>query len=186
MKTRIINAFIEETKMNGIKFTMDELAKRLGISKRTLYENFSSKVEILNAIIDSTLEEFEEQSNRILNNDALTLVEKVKQTIKVVPTYNDFYDTRILEQLERYYPVQWEKAYRELNEWDDLRIVLQQGADERVIVNHNIDLLVKIITQSINTTMDKEFFFQHSISAEEALDSIVDVLLNGIVQEQKK
>ena len=68
MKTRIINAFIEETRNNGIKFTMDDLAKRLGISKRTLYEHFSSKVDILDSIIDMTLVEFDEQTRRIIDN----------------------------------------------------------------------------------------------------------------------
>ena len=32
---------------NGVKFTMDELANRLGISKKTLYERVRSKEELV-------------------------------------------------------------------------------------------------------------------------------------------
>lgn len=51
IKDRIMKAFIEEIREKGMKFSMDDLARRLGISKRTLYEHFSSKVEILETIM---------------------------------------------------------------------------------------------------------------------------------------
>lgn len=183
MKTRIINAFIEETKLSGFKFTMDELAKRLGISKRTLYENFSSKENILNSIIELTLDEFDEKTHSIINNPHLTLLEKIRQTIIVVPKHNDFYDLRILDQLERYYPEQWERVNKELNQWDDLQALLEEGIRTGLIVNRHIDLLMKLIIDATNMTLDQAFFLNHSISAEMALESIVDVLLFGIVEK---
>ena len=49
---RIIEGTIEEFKVNGIKFTMDGLTKRIGMSKRTLYEIVSSKQELFELMID--------------------------------------------------------------------------------------------------------------------------------------
>lgn len=158
MRARIINAFIEETRNNGIKFTMDDLAKRLGISKRTLYEHFSSKVNILDSIIDVTLAEFDEQTSRILSNPELTLLEKIRKVIVVVPEYNDFYDLRILEQLKRSYPEQWERVNRELHQWDDLKGLLEEGIRTGIIKNINIDLLIRLIIDATNATMDRQFF----------------------------
>lgn len=60
---RIIQAFAEELKENGIKFTMDDLARRLGISKRTLYEYFSSKADILDALIEDAFAEVDKKTN---------------------------------------------------------------------------------------------------------------------------
>ena len=37
MREKIIDATVEEFKQNGLKFTMNDLAKRLGISKKTIY-----------------------------------------------------------------------------------------------------------------------------------------------------
>lgn len=34
MRDKIIDATVEEFKQNGLKFTMNDLAKRLGISKK--------------------------------------------------------------------------------------------------------------------------------------------------------
>ncbi|MFJ7954251.1 TetR/AcrR family transcriptional regulator [Lysinibacillus sp. NPDC096418] len=184
MKTRIIQAFIEETRNNGIKFTMDDLAKRLGISKRTLYENFSSKVDILDSIIDFTLSEFDEQTRLIIDNPEFTLAEKIKKAIVVLPKYNEFYDLRILEQLKRSYPAQWERVNRELNQWDDLKALLEEGIKTGIIKNMNIDLLMKLIIETANITLDRQFFLQHSISISESLETIVDALLNGIMTEK--
>lgn len=184
MKTRIINGFIEETQNNGIKFTMDDLAKRLGMSKRTLYEHFSSKVSILDAIIDMTFEEFDAQTQEIIDNPNLTLLEKIRKVIVVVPKHNEFYDLRILEQLERSYPEQWERVNRELYQWDELQILLEEGIRQGIIVDRNIDLLMKLILEAANVTLDQKFFFEHSISVTEALETIVDMLLTGIVQKK--
>src|SRR5690606_8945496 len=126
MKPRIMQAFIEETRNNGIKFTMDDLAKRLGISKRTLYENFSSKLEILESIIDMTFLEHSERSRVIREDETLKLEEKIRQTILIIPNHSEFYDLRVLEQLKRYYPEQWERVDRELNQWDELKQLLEE------------------------------------------------------------
>lgn len=184
MKTRIIQAFIEETRNNGIKFRMDDLAKRLGISKRTLYEIFSSKVDILDSIIDLTLSEFDEQARLIIDNPEFTLAEKIKKTILVLPKYNEFYDLRIFEQLKRYYPAQWERVNRELNQWDDLKALLEEGIQSGIIKDMNIDLLMKLIIEASNITFDKQFFLGHSISITESFETIVDVLLTGILTEK--
>ena len=184
MKTRIINAFIEETRNNGIKFTMDDLVRRLGISKRTLYEHYSSKVDILDSIIDITLDEFDEQTRRIIENNELTLLEKISKVIVVMPKYNEFYDLRILEQLKRTYPAQWERVDRELHQWEELRGLLEEGIDTGLIVDRNVDLLLKLIIDAANTTLDRQFFLDHSISVTEAFETIVEVFLMGIVKRE--
>lgn len=186
LKARIIQAFIEETRTNGIKFTMDDLAKRLGISKRTLYENFSSKVDILDCIIDSTLSEFDDQTRLIIENPELTLTEKIKKTITVIPKYNEFYDLRILEQLKRSYFPQWERVNREFSQWDELKGLLEEGIRIGIIKDTNIDLLMKIIIGASNITLDREFILGHSVTLTESVEAIVDVLLTGILTEKKK
>lgn len=184
MKSRIIQAFIEETRVNGIKFTMDDLAKRLGISKRTLYEHFSSKLEILESIIDLTLSEFDERSRQIIEDNSLSLQEKIRHTITIMPEHNDFYDLRILDQLKRHYPEQWERINRELHQWDDLKKLLEEGMETGLLKEQNIDLLMKIITDAINITLDQKFLLDHSISIKEAVEAITELLLHGLVKEK--
>lgn len=183
MKARIMKAFLEEIHEKSMKFTMDDLAKRLGISKRTLYEHFSSKTEILDAIIDSTLQEFDEKTAAIVNDPQLTLIEKIKGAITVVPKYNDFYNWQILEQMKKSHPAQWQRVHTAINEWDALRELIEEGIRQGEIVDQNVPLLMKLIIDATNSTLDRQFFFENRITVSEALDAIVDALLYGIIRK---
>ena len=52
MREKIIEATIREFSKNGLKFTMNDLAKQLGISKKTIYTVFESKQAVLVAVAD--------------------------------------------------------------------------------------------------------------------------------------
>ena len=52
MREKIIDTAIEEFTRNGLKFTMNDVAKALGISKKTIYTVFESKQDVLMAIAD--------------------------------------------------------------------------------------------------------------------------------------
>ena len=47
MREKIIDTAIEEFTKHGSKFTMNDVAKELGISKKTIYTIFESKQDVL-------------------------------------------------------------------------------------------------------------------------------------------
>ncbi|NEW09209.1 TetR/AcrR family transcriptional regulator [Paenibacillus sp. SYP-B3998] len=182
-----MSAFIEEIHDKGMKFTMDDLAKRLGISKRTLYENFSSKVELLEAIIEQTLREADEKTEAIIQDESLSLLDKIKGVMTVLPNHYELYDLRILEQMKRYYPEQWSRIDSALkDDWHTLHVLIEQGIREGIIVNKNIALLMKMIIDAMNSTLDQRFFMKNQITVAEALSSIVEVLMFGLVPRNEK
>lgn len=73
---------------------MDDLARRLRISKRTLYEHFSSKVDILSAIMDQTFAEMNNITEQIIQDEKLSLNVKIKGVMNVLPKHWEFYDLR--------------------------------------------------------------------------------------------
>lgn len=58
--------------------TTNDILKAVGIAKGTLYYYFSSKEEIMNAIIDKTLRDVLTKVNKVANNDSLSVIEKLK------------------------------------------------------------------------------------------------------------
>ncbi|MGD8191886.1 TetR/AcrR family transcriptional regulator [Brevibacillus ginsengisoli] len=187
MNNRIMSAFIAEIQQNGMKFTMDDLAKRLGISKRTLYEHFPSKGDILEAIIDQTFNDINEITERIIRDDKLTIIEKIRGLITTLPKHWELYDLRILEQMKRYFPEQWAKIDSALkDDWAALRVLIEQGIREGEIVDVNVPLVMKMIIDATNSTLDQRFYRDNQITVTDALSSIVDVLLNGLIPRDKK
>ena len=50
VRYKIIQATKQEINDKGKKFTLDEVAKKVGISKKTIYNNFEDKSEILHCL----------------------------------------------------------------------------------------------------------------------------------------
>ena len=61
LEIKIVNATIDIFREKGVKFTMDDLANRLGVSKRTLYENIDSKETLLNLLVDEVFDSVTEK-----------------------------------------------------------------------------------------------------------------------------
>ncbi|OIK13424.1 TetR family transcriptional regulator [Bacillus sp. MUM 116] len=187
MKDRIIHAFIEELKMDGLKFPLENMARRLGVSKKTLYKYFSSKADMLDAVIDYIFENMDEKATSIIQNEQLSIVEKIKGVITVLPDHYEFIDMGILDQMKRYYPDQWVKMDSLLkSDWELLRSLIEQAIEEKAISNLNVSLIMKVVINSINTTLDQRFFLDHRMTVDEALSEIADILLFGLAMENKR
>nr|WP_132747680.1 TetR/AcrR family transcriptional regulator [Scopulibacillus darangshiensis] len=187
MKNRIINAFIEEIQANGLKFSVDDLANRIGISKRTLYKYFSSKAEILDCIIDDTFQEIDEKAKAIIQNGQLSMPEKIKGVITTLPDHYELLDLKLLGQMKQYYPEQWAKMDELLkDDWELLRNLIEQGIREGVIIELNVSLVMKVILESINSTLDQSFYMENRITVSEALSEIVNILFYGLISENKR
>lgn len=79
----ILQGAAAEMEQKGADFTMDSLAKRLHISKRTIYEKYESKNQIINLIFELKMDDLRIQHDEILSNDKLSFQEKLSQYFAV-------------------------------------------------------------------------------------------------------
>ncbi|WP_417429842.1 TetR/AcrR family transcriptional regulator [Halpernia sp.] len=101
---------------NGAKaVTMDDVAKHVSISKRTLYEEYKNKEELLTAILDFKLQKI---IDTIKTNDA----ENTNAIEKVLIKDNDFEkfsstnQSVFIRQLLKYYPSIFDQHILNMNE----------------------------------------------------------------------
>ena len=91
MRERIIMAVFDEIKLKSFKFTMNDLATRLSISKTSLYENFSSKAELIAACVEYLMLDLKKQESEIYNSNK-SVLNKFRQLLvikhKVYPLIN--------------------------------------------------------------------------------------------------
>ena len=95
----------------GVKFTMDELAARLRVSKKTLYEVVRSKEELIERALVYYFDAVEREQAAIREDNTLTALQKIERLLCVVPNM-PFRDYRIRE-LRRAFP----QAYLHLTCW---------------------------------------------------------------------
>ena len=84
-KERILEATIKVFNKKGLKFTMDDIAEELSMSKKTIYTVFDNKEAMFFCMVDYCFDKIKEQKNKVLSDDTLTTSEKLRGVLKVLP-----------------------------------------------------------------------------------------------------
>jgi len=179
---RIFYGAIEEFRKNGVKFTMDSLASRLGISKRTLYETVPSKTDVFEMVIDRTFADVKRQQKEIFENSGMSLEDKLKRLFTIVPSYSEVMDYRRVNEIKRVYPQLYQKIHEYLSsDWDRTIALLKEGMDAGIIRRKNIVVLKVLLLEIFERLLDGSFLIQNNISYEMAMNDTLSIVFDGIL-----
>ena len=76
LQKNILDATLRVFDKKGLKFTMDDLAKELSISKKTIYTVYDDKEALFLAMVDYIFDSIKESEQMILTDPSLSVVEK--------------------------------------------------------------------------------------------------------------
>lgn len=181
MKAQILEATIKVFHKKGIKFTMDDLAQDLGMSKKTIYTVFKDKNELFLSMVDYLFDAIKESENEIIQNEELSTFEKIKAILCVLPDgYKDL-DFGQLYILKDKYPQIYKKVEKRLeNGWENTIMLLEKGKAEGVIRDVNIPIVKIMLEASLEQFFQRDILKQNKISYQKALDEVVEILMIGI------
>lgn len=181
MKERITQEAIFLIQQKGVSFTISDLAKNLGTSKRTMYQHFSSKDDIIDSIIENLILQIKNKEEEIFHDESLNLLEKITQVLICVPEEFSTMDIRLLADLKRLHYNQWVKIDDFLKqEWDLVVKLMEEGIETGVIREINLQLFVELYLGAINQIYQPSFSLKSNLTISEILKSVMDILLNGI------
>lgn len=104
---RIIQGGEELFLQAGIKsVTMDDVAKHLGMSKKTIYHFFSDKNELVMALVKKKLDEDECQIKLIMQNSA-NVIEEMINMMKCSEEIFSRINPIVIHDLQKYHPEAW-------------------------------------------------------------------------------
>ena len=121
-------------------FTMDDLAHNLGISKKTLYEQFASKQILVDACLDYALEMSCKRTELFLVGEG-SVIENIFMRQKEVKNFFNMKSWRPLWELKRYFPKTYERMDVAFAKSDALFIdqLIEKGLKE-VFFRENINI----------------------------------------------
>lgn len=169
----------------GIRsMTMDEIANQLGISKKTLYQYFSNKAELIERIVRSYIEQEKSQCN------ALTTIEENDNAVEVMfKIYQMNYsrmshmNTVLLFELKRYYSNIWSLFDNHKNKFIYSTVLenLKQGMKEGLYRNDlRPEIIAKIYTGRIDMIADGELFPLEEFNFKQTLNELFKYHIHGI------
>ena len=134
LREMILEGTIKAFNEKGLKFTMDDVAKILGISKKTIYTVFRDKESMFFTMVDYMFDSIKESERQILADEGLTTLEKIRKILAVIPEgYRDI-DFRHLYLLKDKYPAIYAQVENRLeNGWETTIALIEQGIEEGVI-----------------------------------------------------
>ena len=182
LQKNILDATLRVFDRKGLKFTMDDLAKELSISKKTIYTVYDDKEALFLAMVDYIFDSIKESEQMILTDPALGTIEKLHRILGVLPEGYQNIDLRKLYSLRDKYPKIYHKVELRLETgWEPTIQLIETGMAEGSIRPVPICLVKMMLEASIEQFFQRDILIQSRLSYLEALDEVVSILVNGIV-----
>ena len=86
--------------------TMDDIAKHLGMSKKTIYQCYTDKDEMVYKLMQEQVQQHEEKFGGIQKN-ATNVIEEVFAIMKEISAYLSRINPLLMYELQKYYPKAW-------------------------------------------------------------------------------
>lgn len=181
LRDEILAGTIRVFNEKGMKFTMDDIAKELGMSKKTIYTIFVDKQELIYEMVDCCFDTIKESEDKVLKNAGLTTVEKIRAIMGVLPEgYKDIDFTRLYILKDKYPRIYTRVEERLESGWEKTIQLIEQGMREGVIRPVNISLVKVMFEATLEQFFKRDVLAKDGISYYEALEQVVDIICKGI------
>lgn len=181
LRVTILEGTIQAFNRKGLKFTMDDIAGQLGMSKKTIYMVFRDKETMFFAMVDYMFDSIKESERQVLGDESFMTVEKIRRVLGVLPEgYKDI-DFRQLYLLRDKYPKIYKRVEERLESgWETIIGLMEQGMEEGVIKRVDIPIVKLMLEAAIEQFFQRDILIRNQISYAQALDEVVEILVNGI------
>ena len=187
VKQRILSESMLLMFNHGIKvMTMDELAKRIGVSKRTIYEHFEDKDTLLTAVLRESKKQNKKQAEKSLKEKP--------NVIHVFHQYMTNYENNyfsklasVVDEIKRYHPAVYQKEIvAEFgNKLIELKKIFQLGIDQGVFRKDlNIDIAASLFQSTGQWIFKGEIDLREQFSLEKIFETYLLIFIRGCCTEK--
>ncbi len=181
LREHIISTATELFQNTGLKFTMQEVAASLSISKKTIYTVYPSKEALLLDMIDGLFADIHRKKAELAAQDA-PVEERIKKVIVALPEQYSAMDFRLLDELEEKYPAAAKRVREHLEtNWEPTVALVEEGMSEGKIRRVSIPLLKQMIVASIESFLSDE---SSKGRYADTLEEMIDIIMNGIKRRE--
>jgi AcrR family transcriptional regulator len=160
--------------------TMDDIAKHLSMSKKTLYVEFADKEALVLEVTKREMEKYLE-AFRAEAQSSKSAIEELYRTSLMMRRNLEAMSPNLLYDMQKYHPLVWKvfKTYKEENFRSHLEEILERGVQEGVFRSSINPSILAILRMK-----EAEICFDHNIYPREQFDyrQVQVVVLDHFVQ----
>lgn len=183
---QILDAGFEAITKNGVRsFTVESLAHKLGMSKKTIYKSYPTKEWLIKEIVQYITGQVAAMIESIRANESNPALQFIQVMEFIAKMAGRFSEHRLLE-FKTKYPKIWKdlEEFR-LNRREDFYMILK-SAQESGLARAELDMKVvaTIYTHLINTTFQPEFLLLNDLPIGDTIRGFVGVAARGIFTDK--
>ena len=167
--------------------TTNAIAQRAHVSKKTLYQLFPSKDELVEEILVSFMEENLSRWDKILERDE-SAIDRILASMKFVIEFLPQIQNRLINQVETVAPQLWAKidAIR-MQRLQKLKALMQDAQREGFLrADVNPDHWILLLTGAIRSVVTPKVLLRTGIPLIELLGSIQTIYYDGLLTDKGK
>jgi len=173
---------------NGFyKTTMDEIAVRLRMSKKTIYKYFPTKEDLVRETIIGFLEIQKDNISKLVNDESKA-VEKLHKIFNYLGKMISKINEKFIIDLQTHMPDLWKDidAFRTKMMTVNIGKIIEQGKKEGVFIDKTSAIITGVFISSVRGVISPEFIMNNKFSIKFALNETIEIIMNGIMTEKGK
>ncbi len=183
LRVKILQVSIQLFKHHGIKnVKMDDIAAKLGISKRTLYEIYDHKEQLLFECVKYDKEESERSFHDFSKNAANEIeivAEVIRRNLHNLTQVNPIF----FSEIQKYKDVVNYLADKLEQQREKTSVFLKSGIAHGYFLPYiNYDIIFTISNEALSSVMSKQYYKQYTL--EQIFRNYVIVFLRGFATEK--
>ena len=166
--------------------SMDDISRELGISKKTLYQHFLNKSDLVRRVLQCSQDEFEQKIDSIINGEH-NAIDDLLEISLIIGDHMKEVNVAVNFDLQKYYP----ELHREFLEKKRsfasryLKENVEKGKREKLYRSDlNGELISKLYVQKIEDLHDPNFYERENISFAEVFQVMFENHIRGIANDQ--
>lgn len=187
-KIRIVNFASDVFLREGFfKISMDSIAAELHISKKTIYKFFSTKDELVEAVISNFIASASVRIESVVETEDTSLTKALK-LFEIMGSIAMKLSDNWVRDIKIHTPALWEKIdeFRTKKAFAVLGNIIRQGQTEGMIIDKPAELIIHLFVNSIRSIVNPDFLFYQKFNYKEAFQHSFEILFNGILTPKGK
>ncbi|WP_200979570.1 TetR/AcrR family transcriptional regulator [Echinicola sp. 20G] len=198
VEVKIMEAANELFFRKGFKnTTMDDISKKLGMSKKTVYQYFPGKLELLEASFNLLKTRLGLKVETILQNEELTFLMKLKSMLSAIAKDLAHINPDLLADLREHVPAVWAalEDYIRTSAYLRFQRLIQDGIDQGLVSDHvDKSMVVILYASAIQNLIDPRFLAQFpremvtslKVNPAKIYDQAISIIFEGILTPEAR
>jgi len=166
--------------------TMDDVARELGVSKKTLYQYVSNKAELIEKTLEYDVFQMGCWVNEVGTSDINAIDHLLLVSRRVNKNFNEFSPSLIFD-LQKYYPELFKLHIEEKKQivYQNIKTNIQKGIDQGVYRDDlDIDLVAGLYVQKMIAMHNNELNLMENLTFEKIFEVMFENHIRGIANQE--